>query len=128
MWLRLLVTTVTLVGATVAVAKSAGAQDGGTCKGLMAAFEKAGKEASLSWAQEIVAKDTQKALLMALDVHNYMIARQMNLMLMVQHKCAVPSAPVAIHEYSSAAVRCLNAVSAGLHDDAACKREDWERD
>jgi hypothetical protein len=47
-----------------------------------------------------------------LEIENHLLANQMNLTLMIQHKCPMPQQSVGVNEYPLLALKCSNVMLA----------------
>ena len=108
----------------------AAAQNATLCASLMTAYEEESKSASLSWAEAAGDNSATRATLKQLEINNHLLAKQMNLTLMIQHKCPMPQQPVGVLEYPLPAMKCSTAMLSPRTSDAPlpdCDTSKWSR-
>jgi len=113
----------------VSGASSASAQSNTTaCDQLKSAYELASKEASYDLNEARTANSAMQATQMDLEANNWLLVKQMDLTLIIQNKCAVPSEPVFADEYALPAAKCgLTELSRQQHP-PECNMATWARD
>lgn len=128
MWKALIVAT---IGAWSPI--QAGAV--GQCDGLMLAYENASKAASVEVVSSALDNSAPRASLAEQKINNSLLVKQMNLQLMIQWKCPMPSDPVTEAEYFGSALACLSARSKGTSmvpgekspEPSECNRQTWRK-
>ena len=117
-----------LVAFALIFSNHAYAQPKDLCSQLMEAYDQSAKSASLSWAQGVGDNSAPRATLRELEISNQLIARQINLTLMIQYKCPLPRTPASSNEYISNAVSCSTALLMNKKSPPECDLKKWKRD
>jgi hypothetical protein len=119
-----------LIASALLTSPSKAASPNGACTALLNAYETESKQASLSWAEGFADNSAPRATLRNLEVNNHLMAKQIDLTLLIQHKCQIPPDPVSTNDYPTDALGCHLAMMKAPGSDArlpACNMENWKR-
>jgi len=102
-----------------------------TCDAFNKAIEASLKDAAQSWAESIGDNSAPRAQLAQAKVANEYTEVQINLKLLIENKCPVPTKPLRWATYAVEALQCsndrLSARLKGATDDPpSCKIENWK--
>lgn len=120
------ITVAALIMTSLQAAASPGAPTA-DCTKLMDAYNAAAKIASSEAARTIGDNSAARATLSATKISNEMVARQMNLILMIQWKCPLPTTPVMTDEFPLDAVKCQTELIKGNSHAPECDTSLWRR-
>lgn len=114
-----------LAAATGFVCSSALAQQ--PCARLLDAYNEAGKQASLTWAEAIGDDSAPRQIMAKTEINSYLLLKLINLQLIIQNKCVAPSEPAEYLEYTSQALACNSAIMNGKKNSKKCDLSTWKR-
>ena len=111
--------------ATFMVSSSALAEE--PCAKLTEAYNQAGKQASLTWADTIGDSSAPRKTMSNIEINSYLLVKLINLQLLIQNKCPVPGEAALYIEYPSDALACSSAMTKGEKDSPKCSFSTWKR-
>jgi hypothetical protein len=99
-----------------------------SCKDLMTDFEFGHKSISWIWVNGVGDDSSVRATSRELEISNWLAVMNMDLTLMIQSKCPLPSYSPKLASYASSALDCVKAQRSGKKEPPECNRDKWKRE
>lgn len=113
------------VAASLLATGPALAQTDPICASLTDAYTEAAKHISLTWAGHFGDNSAPRSTNRWLEINAHMLARQMNLQMLIERKCPLPDLPVRVIEYPQHINECGPELAKGYVHSPACAVSGW---